>query len=328
MSAGATSLWCPEILKTLRQAGGPTQEGTTMLLDNPFAMPGNWYRGNLHAHTTVSDGDTTPDELAAHYRESGYDFLFITDHNRVADTEGLSTGEFLVLPGAELSVVGAGGSPAYHVVALGVRDTDGLSGGMDVQSALDIVLNKGGLSVVAHPYWSGLTARDLLGLRDYIGIEVYNTSCDFSIGKGCSAVHWDTLLAAGRAVWGIAADDVHWHFSDTRPVDACGGWVMVKAPALAPEHILHALRSGHFYASTGAHITNIAMDGEDVVVSVPEARRVNFIANGSAGQSVTNCDGTPLTNVRFTPRGNEGCLRVECIGYDGTTAWSNPLWVN
>ncbi len=298
-----------------------------MRLDNPFALEGNWYRGNLHTHTTASDGDKAPDELAAHYRKNGYDLLFITDHNGVTDIEGLSSEELLVLPGAELSAVGAAGRPGYHVVALGIRDTDGLSSGMDVQSAIDNVARKGGLSVIAHPYWSGLVCRDLLGLRDAIGIEVYNASCDYSIGKGCSAVHWDALLARGRTVWGIAADDVHWHFSDTRPVDACGGWVMIKAPALTPEHILHALRNGHFYASTGAVITNIAMVGHDIVIDVPGARTVNVIANGAAGQSFTSCSGVPLTGARFTPRGNETYIRVECIQADGSMAWSNPLWI-
>ena len=40
----------------------------------------SWFRGNLHTHTTVSDGRKTPDETAAIYRAAGYDFLALTDH--------------------------------------------------------------------------------------------------------------------------------------------------------------------------------------------------------------------------------------------------------
>src|SRR2546422_1617656 len=39
-----------------------------------------WLRGNLHAHTTYSDGVKTPQELIAEYEALGYDFLAITDH--------------------------------------------------------------------------------------------------------------------------------------------------------------------------------------------------------------------------------------------------------
>ncbi|HEX3175408.1 MAG TPA: PHP-associated domain-containing protein [Methylomirabilota bacterium] len=37
-------------------------------------------RGNLHAHTTFSDGVRTPAGLVEEYERRGYDFLAITDH--------------------------------------------------------------------------------------------------------------------------------------------------------------------------------------------------------------------------------------------------------
>jgi len=37
-------------------------------------------RGNLHAHTTFSDGTKTPAGLVEEYEQRGYDFLAITDH--------------------------------------------------------------------------------------------------------------------------------------------------------------------------------------------------------------------------------------------------------
>ncbi|MBK9316840.1 MAG: hypothetical protein IPM55_21725 [Acidobacteria bacterium] len=40
-----------------------------------------WYKGNTHTHTLNSDGDSTPDEVARWYRENGYQFLVLTDHN-------------------------------------------------------------------------------------------------------------------------------------------------------------------------------------------------------------------------------------------------------
>src|SRR5437899_12865383 len=44
-------------------------------------------RGNLHAHTTFSDGVLPPERLIAEYETLGYDFLAITDHDDLI-TEG------------------------------------------------------------------------------------------------------------------------------------------------------------------------------------------------------------------------------------------------
>ena len=48
-----------------------------------------WYRGNTHTHTLNSDGDSTPDEVVRWYREHGYQFLVLTDHNFLTSVAGL-----------------------------------------------------------------------------------------------------------------------------------------------------------------------------------------------------------------------------------------------
>jgi len=49
-------------------------------ITNPYAGSGDWYKGNLHCHTTISDGALSPNEVASLYEEKGYSFLAITDH--------------------------------------------------------------------------------------------------------------------------------------------------------------------------------------------------------------------------------------------------------
>lgn len=49
-----------------------------------------WYKGNTHTHTLNSDGDSTPDEVVRWYREHGYHFLVLTDHNFLTSVEGLN----------------------------------------------------------------------------------------------------------------------------------------------------------------------------------------------------------------------------------------------
>lgn len=47
-----------------------------------FPAKGSWYRGNLHMHTTRSDGRVEPAAAVETYRRNGYDFIALTDHRR------------------------------------------------------------------------------------------------------------------------------------------------------------------------------------------------------------------------------------------------------
>ncbi|MBR2940934.1 MAG: hypothetical protein IKC14_06455 [Kiritimatiellae bacterium] len=44
-----------------------------------------WYKGNLHCHTYWSDGRAFPDQAIREYRDAGYDFCAVTDHNRMGE---------------------------------------------------------------------------------------------------------------------------------------------------------------------------------------------------------------------------------------------------
>ena len=64
-------------------------------------------KGNLHAHTTLSDGRFSIEEVIARYRERGYDFLAITDHDDRIPNDywfRIPAGDdrMLILPGVEL----------------------------------------------------------------------------------------------------------------------------------------------------------------------------------------------------------------------------------
>src|SRR5229473_3164042 len=61
-------------------------------------------KGNLHTHTTFSDGRLPADEVVARYRELGYDFLAITDHDDRIDDEYW----FRIPPGDDRMLVLAG----------------------------------------------------------------------------------------------------------------------------------------------------------------------------------------------------------------------------
>jgi hypothetical protein len=83
---------------------GRVQSGLAQQSDEVF----HWYKGNTHTHTLNSDGDCAPDDVVRWYREHGYHFLVITDHDYFTDVDGLNAvigaeGQFLVIKGIEAS---------------------------------------------------------------------------------------------------------------------------------------------------------------------------------------------------------------------------------
>ncbi|MFC1718873.1 CehA/McbA family metallohydrolase [Candidatus Poribacteria bacterium] len=299
-----------------------------LLATNPFEAEGKWYKGNLHTHTTNSDGAWSIEKVAAEYKNSGYDFLFVTDHGKVSDISGLSEDGFLVLHGEEL---GAGKSDighSYHLVALNLKEAVSAKDAPDVQGLIDLVRSKGGEMVIAHPYWSGLTINDMMGLEGYLGIEVFNTTCFTSIAKGHSLVHWDDMLARGKQAWGFAVDDTHQHSGEHRPNDICNAWIMAKLPELTEAAVMDAIKTGKFYASNGPSIHNISVEDGTISVSTSEVKWINFVCNVSSGSSVSAMGDGLITEAKYKIRGSEKYIRVECYDKDGGGAWSNPVVLN
>lgn len=49
--------------------------------------PARWWKGNLHTHTLWSDGDDFPEMITEWYRDKGYHFLALSDHNLLSTSE-------------------------------------------------------------------------------------------------------------------------------------------------------------------------------------------------------------------------------------------------
>src|SRR6185436_6699903 len=49
--------------------------------------PIGWWRGNLHTHTLWSDGDDYPEMVVQAYKDAGYNFLVLSDHNITQEGE-------------------------------------------------------------------------------------------------------------------------------------------------------------------------------------------------------------------------------------------------
>jgi len=290
--------------------------------ENPYAGRGTtWFKGNIHAHTTESDGRLSPERLCEVYRQAGYDFLAVTDHNELTDTTAYSRPGFLTIPGVEI------GYPD-HVLHIGARSVNST---LDMTQLLRELQRESGLAIVAHPHWSNMSWDRIATANDYVGIEIYGYSPDINRGRGYSVQLWDMLLESGRRVWGFAVDDCH--YGQERP-NCCGGWIVAAANALTQVDVLEAIRRGAFYSSQGPSFYDIITTGEGLHVRCSPVKVIRFISQTpGAGWSFHARTGEHLREmfVRWDgqrPRLSPNYVRIEIVDDAGRIAWSNPIYLS
>lgn len=284
-------------------------------LANPYAgAPRRWLRGNIHTHTTASDGQADPQAVVDWYAARGYDFLAVTDHNLLLPLEGLDAHGMLLVSGEELT------HPRSHVVGLGLSAT--LPRGESLQEQIDLIRDAGGLASICHPNWMGLSVEQIAPIQGYLAIELSNRVCHRLNGKGDSVAWWDALLAQGRRCWGVAVDDCH-----DLAIDGGFGWILVAAADCSWPAICGALVAGCFVASMGPSFQRVAVDGRAVTVWVSDCREVRFI--GSGGRALHKSKASPAGMIReasFELPGGEPFVRIEAEDANGARAWTQPLW--
>lgn len=59
--------------------------GAVCSQDNTIPSELRWWKGNLHTHSLWSDGDQFPEMIGDWYRQQGYNFLALTDHNTLSE---------------------------------------------------------------------------------------------------------------------------------------------------------------------------------------------------------------------------------------------------
>jgi len=299
-----------------------------MMFNNPFKKEGNWYKGCIHMHTTNSDGSASPAEQAAEYCKAGYDFIFITDHFRRTEVEGLSDDKILAIPGEEVNPVGVTSLGCdYEFLALGIKEPITLPNiknpGIAPQSIINRIQQAGGMAVLAHPNFSHMVPDDILPLEGLLGIEIFNPVFGLS-GRTCALVHWDQLLESGKKIFGFAGDDSH-----VKGPVAWAGYIMVKATARTKEALLESIKTGCYYSSSGPVISDLTMAEDSVTVIASDVKVINFIGDVSFAAGSFAAQGDNHINkatYRFALKGKEKYLRIECTDACGRSAWINPIF--
>lgn len=65
---------------------------------------GNFYKVNMHCHSTISDGKLTPEQVKTAYMEKGYSAVAFTDHDVLVSHNDLTDENFVALNGYEMEV--------------------------------------------------------------------------------------------------------------------------------------------------------------------------------------------------------------------------------
>jgi hypothetical protein len=320
----------------------------------PSGPEGSWFKGNLHTHTLNSDGDSTPDDVVRWYREHGYNFVVITDHNYLTNVDGLNAlhaadAKFLVLRGEE--VTDRHGEKPLHVNGFGVErlilPTSAMTAALRregltaiarrdtvvqaLQEMVDSIRGANGVPSINHPNYGWAITPDELGQVQRTKLfEVFNGHplVNNLGGGGVPGLEetWDRILSSGKLLYGIAVDDAHVF---KRPEDKTTprpgfGWVFVRAARLEPRMLIEALERGEFYSSTGVVLQSLVTTATAMTVTVATERqskyRIQFI--GRQGRVLSETTASPAT---YTFTGDEGYVRAKVIESNGKLAWIQPV---
>jgi hypothetical protein len=289
-----------------------------------------WLKGNLHTHTKESDGDSAPAAVAEWYQRNGYDFLVITDHDKVTRIEAPSG--IILIPGEEITDRLA--KKPIHVNAIGIEAAIAPRGGSSsaevISRNVEAVRKGGGVAIVNHPNFGwAFGAEELLQVPGEWLLEIASGH-PYVNSDGPPAVEsmWDRLLGADRRIWGVAVDDMH-HLENPLERDRVTpgkAWVMVRAEKADAKAIVAALARGDFYASTGVELATYTVTGGSIDVRVREQHgaRYRILFIGEGGRVLQETLGIGAV---YRVTGKERYVRAKVVDSNGRAAWTQPTFV-
>lgn len=298
----------------------------------PFDLPGRFWRGNLHTHSTRSDGTRTPEYVCRYYHALGYDFISLTDHFLpeygfpITDTVPYRTPDFTTLIGAELHAgrIGSNGE-IWHILANGLPADFAQPGADETGPQIAArAMAAGAFVTCAHPAWYALTEDEVLSLGDVHAVETMNgISADHS-DRIDSWYMLDALLARGRRYFALMTDDAHFHAVNA---DVMLAWTWVKADSLTPEALLMALKAGHYYNSSGPQLLDVQIDrsaGKAYIHCSPVDSM--FVIGRGSHSAYAHGNGMIEHELSLKRLGNSPYCRIMVRDRNGGRAWTNPIF--
>ncbi len=262
------------------------------------------YKVNMHAHTTVSDGALSPQELKSLYKSEGYHAVLFSDHEILMPHEDLCDENFIALHGYEYGIADEKEHKRlhryYHFNLIARRQDmrtqvlfrpDAVIGrgcafiprvryyGELAQSSYSAAFvnrlireahEAGFLVQYNHPNWSLQTALDYADLQGVDLLEVINfgSSAMGSIPERDDKVLGE-FLSFGHPVFPTGGDDNHNEYpAGSEKWDSFGGYTVLAAKNFSYEGLIGALEKGDGYATEGPRIYALTADDKGKITAV------------------------------------------------------------
>ena len=306
----------------------------------------NFYKGNIHTHTNKSDGDEDPIKVTEWYKEHGYDFLVLTDHNhRTILDHGNTTetkGTPLMIPGEEVTLnFQKDDVPVpIHINGIGIeRVVEPIQSETfvsTIQANVNAIKEAGGIASINHPnYKWAYTTSELIQVDGATAIEVFNGIHDTNVygskTRPSSEQIWDAILSSGKLIYGVATDDSH-HYHDFTPkmANPGRGWICVQAESLSAPSIMDSIKDGDFYASTGVYLAELDTSANSINISISTdqddpAKLTEYVT------TITGYEGdilheTDSLHVNYELSKNTHYARATIKSSGGFKAWTQPVF--
>lgn len=304
---------------------------------------GNFYKANLHCHSTVSDGRWSLEKLKEEYQKRGYSVIAFSDHDYCHSHPELNDGSFLALTSFEADisdnvVESSHYRRCYHLNCIAKNE---LSDGAEIlptpnyrdlgaiNEYIAKMNEKGFLVSFNHPNWSLQNVNDYAGLKGLFASEIYTHAAYVEGIDSNQEMAYDHILRAGNRIRCLMTDDNHDEFPADHPLnDSFGGYVVIKAQALAYPEIISALEAGNFYSSMGPEIYSLYVENNRLYVECSPARSINMttagrrcgVARAAAGQTITRAD--------FAIEPDDGYVRLQITDREGLRANTNAFFID
>ncbi len=280
---------------------------------------GKWFRGNLHGHTTNTDGELSPDGYVQKYAGLGYDWICISDHDFLTVRPSSCPDNLVFIQGNEVTARGP------HLLHIGCQDI--VTPDPDRGKVVAEVMAREGLCIINHPNWqedfSHWPQALIESLPPFHGIEVYNAIVRDQEGSPLATNRFDRLLSKGFRVWGYANDDTHWESSYGR------AWNWVSAEDCTPESIIENLKKGRCYGSSGVELTRLQTEGKRIRIESENGSLC--IASLDWGLEIGRYKGSrwefDLEELYDEGRRTPTYIRFEVHGEGDQVAWTQPIHV-
>ena len=326
---------------------------------------GNFYKANLHCHTTFSDGRWTPEKVKEEYMNRGYSIVAYTDHNVMVPHGELSDDSFLALTGYEINIStprngsSITGYKTCHIcfIAPTEKDTDQvcvhrtkyLNIGDNQPAILETMVKYDRSEPDFVRFYTPECINECIAKAKEKGYFVtYNHPTwsqegyeQYMAYHGMDAMeicNFGCLMGGWQEYNPRAYDDmlrggkrIYCIAADdnhNNKNDSFGGFTFIKAESLDYPAVFKALKDGHFYSSQGPEIYELYLEGNKVTVKCSPAREIRLNTGVISAELVKNDDGSPVTEATFTLERDHGYFRITVIDEKGYPADTNAYFID